>query len=309
MVSREVAARILRIAADLDYKRNPMALGLKTRRSYTVAIIVPDLTNPIFPPIVRAVEKTLSKEGYVTVIADADNDRDAERAILDSLRMRHIDGLVLATAWLQDDIVHQCLEQKIPLVLVNRTVASDSVSSVVTNDLYGIRMTVDHLLNLGHRKLAFVGGPMNTSTGKARHDGFVDALKAYRVKLDKQAIVHCSAFTAQAGFAGALEVLHRKRGFTAIVAANDMLALGCYDALAQQGLRCPKDISITGYNDMPFADHFAPPLTTMHIPLEEIGVQAGSLLLRKMRDPDTAVPSVQLEPSLTVRGSTARPAK
>jgi LacI family transcriptional regulator, galactose operon repressor len=306
MVSQEVAARILKIASTLGYKRNPIAFGLKTRRSFTVGVIVPDLTNPLFPPIVRAVERTLGKEGYVTMLADSDNSRETESAILDSLEARQVDGLILATASLHDDIVARCREQGIPFVLVNRTVLDESVTSVVTNDGYGIRLAVDHLLQLGHRKLAYVGGPLNTSTAAGRREGFVAALKAYRLSVREKLIADCASFTVQAGAAAARELLSTaNRSFTAIVAANDMLALGCYDALKEAGLTCPKDISITGYNDMPFADRFNPPLTTLRIPHDQIGVQSGLLLLRMMRDPTVIVPSMHLEPHLVVRGSTA----
>lgn len=306
MVSQEVAARILKIANNLGYKRNPLAVGLRTRRSFTVGVIVPDLTNPLFPPIVRAIERTLGKEGYVTMLADSDNSREAERVILDSLQARQVDGLILATAWLHDDIVARCQEQNIPFVLVNRTVLDENVTSVVTNDVYGIRLAVDHLLQLGHRRLAYVGGPLNTSTAMGRREGFMSALKAYRLNPREKLVADCPSFTVQAGAAAARELLGSAKGsFTAIVAANDMLALGCYDALAEAGLACPRDISITGYNDMPFADRFNPPLTTLRIPHDQIGVQSGLLLLRKMRDPDLNVPSMHLEPALVVRGSTA----
>jgi len=306
MVSQEMAARILKIASSLNYTRNPLAFGLKTRRSFTVGVIVPDLTNPLFPPIVRAVERTLGKEGFVTVLADSDNSRETERAILDSLLARQVDGLILATAWLQDDIVEKCEEKKIPYVLVNRTVLDESVTSVVTNDVQGIRLAVDHLLQLGHRRVAYVGGPRNTSTGAGRRAGFITALKAYRLTAREKLMVDCASFTSQAGAAAARELLGMGKGaFTAIVAANDMLALGCYDALVEAGLSCPRDISITGYNDMPFADRFNPPLTTLRIPHDQIGVQSSLLLLRKMRDPTIAVPSMHLEPVLVVRGSTA----
>src|SRR5882757_1879576 len=301
MVSQEVATRILRIASSLSYTRNPLAFGLKTRRSFTVGVIVPDLTNPLFPPIVRAVERTLGKEGYVTMLADSDNSREVESAILDSLRARNVDGLILATAWLEDNLVTKCQEQKIPFVLVNRTVLDENVTSVVTNDTYGIRLAVDHLLQLGHRKLAYVGGPLNTSTGKARREGFIAALKAYRLSPRESLIADCASFTVDAGSAAAREFLGAaKRSFTAIVAANDMLAIGCYDALTQAGLACPKDVSITGYNDMPFADRFNPPLTTVRIMHDQIGVQSSLLLLRKMRDPEANVPSLLLEPELVV---------
>jgi LacI family transcriptional regulator len=306
MLSHEVAARILRIASDLSYTRNPLAFGLKTRRSLTVGVIVPDLTNPLFPPIVRAVERTLGKEGYVTMLADSDNNRETEGAILASMLARQVDGLILATAWLHDDIVAKCQKQKIPFVLVNRTVLDADVTSVVTNDVHGIRLAVDHLLQLGHRKLAYVGGPLNTSTGTGRRAGFLAALKAYRLAVREKLIVDCATFTVQAGATAAHELLGTaNRSFTAIVAANDMLALGCYDALTEAGLTCPGDISITGYNDMPFADRFNPPLTTLRIPHDQIGVQSSLLLLRMMRDPKVIVPSVHLEPLLMVRGSTA----
>jgi LacI family transcriptional regulator, galactose operon repressor len=305
-LSHKVATRIMKIASDLGYIRNPMAVGLKTRRSFTVGVIVPDLTNPLFPPIVRAVEHTLGKEGYVTVLADSDNNRETEGAILDSLQARQVDGLILATAWLNDDIVARCQKQKIPFVLVNRTVLDPSVTSVVTNDVHGIHLAVDHLVQLGHRKFAFVGGPLNTSTATGRRTGFLEALKAYRLPVREKLIIDCPSFTVQSGAVAARELLGTaNRSFTAIVAANDMLALGCYDALAEAGLKCPKDMSITGYNDMPFADRFNPPLTTLRIPHDQIGVQSSLLLLRMMRDPKVIAPSMHLEPLLVVRASTA----
>src|SRR5258708_220859 len=306
MVSQEVATRILRIANNLSYTRNPLAFGLKTRRSFTVGVIVPDLTNPLFPPIVRAIERTLGKEGYVTMLADSDNSRETESAILDSLRARQVDGLILATAWLQDDIVARCQERKIPFVLVNRTVLDESITSVVTNDAYGIRLAVDHLLQLGHRKLAYVGGPLNTSTATGRREGFIAALKTYRLSVREKLIVDCASFTVQAGAAAARQLLRTaNRSFTAIVAANDMLALGCYDALSEPGLACPHALSITHSNTIPFAAHFNPPPPTLPIPHDQLGVQSSPLLLQKMRDPAGLVPSMHLEAVLVVRGSTA----
>lgn len=310
LVSDEVAARILKIAESLRYTRNPLAVGLKTRRSSTVGVIVPDLTNPAVPPLVRAVQHALEKESYVTILADAEGNPETERTILERLRARQVDGLILATALLKSEIVTACQEWDLPFVLVNRTVDDPSVTSVTTNDVQGIHLVVDHLVQLGHRKLAYVGGPLNTSTGRARRQGFIAALKAYRLKAREELIVDCASFSAQAGLAKARELLTTpKRSFTAIVSGNDLLALGVYDALAEAGLACPHDVSVTGCNDMPFAARFSPPVTTLRVDYEEMGVQASQLLLRKMRDPSAEVPSVRLEPSLVVRGSTARLAK
>lgn len=309
MVSTEVATRILRIAADLNYKRNVFASGLRTNRSCTVGVVVPDLTNPVFPPIVRAAERTLSKAGYVTIIADADNRRESERAILGSMRSHHVDGLILATALLEDELVKDCQRRNLPMVLVNRELAKDQVTSVVTDDVKGMLLVVEHLKALGHRRLAYLGGPLNTSTGLSRRKGFLAALHALELPIDERIIVNCTSFTEQAGMTGALTLLAGERGFTAIVAGNDMLALGCYAALERGGLACPADISVTGYNDMPFAGRLRPPLTSVHIRHEEIGAQAARLLLMKMQVPDTHLASVYLEPTLMVRASSGKPAK
>ncbi len=306
MVSSEVAERILKIAESVGYQRNRLAVGLKTRRSFTVGMIVPDLTNPVFPAIVRAVEHVLGAEGYVTVLADSDRSRETETAIIGSMRARQVDGLILATAHLQDNIVAQCRKDRMPFVLVNRTTLETDVSSVASNDDRGIHRVIEHLVGLNHRRIAFVGGPLDTSTGFSRRKAFVAALQEHRLKVDHKAIVDSQAFTIESGLASGREVLRAHRRITAIVAANDMLALGCYDALNEAGLHCPQDISVTGYNDMPFADRFNPPLTTVRIPLEDIGQQAAQLLLRQMRNPETPATAVLLEPALVVRGSTAR---
>jgi LacI family transcriptional regulator len=306
LVSAKVAAKILKIAETLGYRRNSMAVGLRTNRSFTIGVIVPDLTNPVFPPIVRAVERTMGMEGYVTVLADTDNSTETERNVLDSLCSRQVDGLVLASALLDDNIVAECRRRQVPFVLVNRTVTDTTATSVVTNDSYGIRLAVEHLVTLGHRKIAYLGGPLNTSTSRSRQQGFTEAMGAYHLKTDARIMCECKSWTIAAGDSACQRLIQSERPFTAIVAANDLLALGCYAALGAAGLKCPADVSVTGYNDMPFAEHFAPPLTTLRIPLTEMGNQAALLLLRKVRDPKTILPSVQLQPSLVVRGSTAR---
>src|SRR5260370_3527907 len=178
------------------------------------------------------------------MLGDSDNRRETESAILEALGARQVDGMILATAWLQDDIVKRCQERKMPFVLVNRTVLDESITSVVTNDAYGIRLAVDHLLQLGHRKLAYVGGPLNTSTATGRREGFIAALKTYRLSAREKLIPDCASFTMHAGAAAARQLLRTaNRSFTAILSANDMLALGCYDALTEARLARPTDLS------------------------------------------------------------------
>jgi len=307
MVSTTVADRVLRIARQMGYARSTLASGLRTGRTHTIGVLVPDLTNPMFPPIIRGIERSLAEQGYIAILADSDNKQENEGTIVESLKARHVDGLILATAHRRDPVVARCAEDNIPLVLVNRTIDAHSVTAVINDDGHGIELAVSHLVDLGHRSIAFIGGPQDTTTGHDRYLAFRRQMKSGRFKSHADLILNCKAFTEAEGREGFLKILKKGRKFTAVVAANDLLALGCYDALLESGLDCPKDISVTGFNDMPFMDRLSPPLTSLAIPLDEIGVQAAKLLLSRIKDPEQPVRTVNLYPELIVRGSTARP--
>lgn len=307
MVSADVADRVTRIADQLGYARSPLASGLRTGKSYTIGVIIPDLSNPVFPPVVRGIERTLGTEGYIAILADSDNNPKSELAIFDSMKARNIDGLIMATAHTKDPIVEACLEEQVPVVLVNRTVDKHNVAAVINNDELGIRKAIGHLVELGHQRIAFLGGPDNTSTGRDRRLAFEEQGQAGTFDYGPGLVERCDSFSEKAGFAGAIALLDSGRSFTAIVAANDMLAIGCYDALEERGLTCPDDVSVTGFNDMPFVDRLSPPLTTLHIPHDELGVRAANCLLDAIRDPNSVAQTVCLDPELIVRGSSQAP--
>jgi LacI family transcriptional regulator len=307
MVSESVARRVAKIADELGYARSALASSLRTGKSYTIGVIIPDLSNPVFPPVVRGIERALSAAGYIALLADSDNNPQSERAIYDSLRSRSIDGLILATAHTEDPIVTASIEAQLPLVLVNRTVASHAVTEVINNDSLGIELAVSHLIGLGHRHIAFLGGPQNTSTGLSRYAAFERIGREGRFSFAAQLCVSCDAFTEIAGAKGMQSILQHRGEFTAVVAANDLLAIGCYDALASAGLNCPDDVSVTGFNDMPFVDRLSPPLTSVHIQHDELGVRAATLLLEEIRGVHVEPQTVSLDPELVIRGSTASP--
>lgn len=308
MVSDRLARKIMRVAEELGYRRNPLAAGLRTQRTHTVGIVLPDITNPVFPPMVRGAEHTLGAEGYTAILADSGGRRRSERTILENMKTRRVDGLIIAAARRKDPIVDECVELAIPLVLVNRTVDKHNVAAVINDDELGIELALEHLRALGHRRIACVGGPQSTSTGYVRHRTFMRAGKRLGLNVNRERVVNARDYTEAAGQRAFKLIRERTRDFTAVLAANDLLALGCYDGIRECGLRCPDDISVTGFNDMPFVDRFDPPLTTLHIPLDDLGVQAAQLLLERIRQPDAPVKQVRLEPRIVVRGSTAPPA-
>ena len=305
LVNVETARRVLRAAEKLGYQPNPIARGLKTNQSYTIGVLIPDLTNPLFPPILRGIEDRLETAGYTPLIANTDN--DPERELLDSqtMRARQVDGIIAATARRDHRLHDALLDAGIELVLVNRRQDELPVSSATADDRMGMRLSVEHLASLGHRRIAHLAGPLDYSTGLDRHEGFHEAMRAAGLEPDPELVLVAEAFTESEGARLCGQLVSDRRQFTAVAAGNDLLALGCYDVFADRGVSCPADISVVGFNDMPFAARFNPPLTTIHIPHYEIGTAAGELMLERLQDGDSQPRDIRLEPSLTVRGSTA----
>jgi LacI family transcriptional regulator len=308
MVNEATARKVLEAALALDYRPNRMARGLRTNRSFTVGVVIPDITNPLFPPIVRGIEDVLGEAGYTALVANSDNDPERERLHFESLRARQVEGFLMATAQRDYPLSREASRAGVPMVLINRTTERKVVSSVVGDDRQGIRLAVDHLASLGHTRIAHVAGPQAVSTGFGRHRAFLDSMRAGGLKPDPRLIAMGSWFTEAEGATAFGRLLETKRPFTAVVAGNDLMALGCYDVLAATGIRCPDDVSIVGFNDMPFLDKLQPPLTTIRIPHYEIGARAARLLLERLEDPGLPPESVLLRCELVVRGSTAPPA-
>ncbi len=306
VVSEETVARVLAAADRLGYRPNQLARGLRTDRSYTAGIVVPDLENPMFPPLVRGAEQTLAGEGYSLLVGNTDNDRAHTEAVIGALTDRRVDGLILATAELGDSMEQQLRAAGTPVVLVNRESSDTSIPAVVGDDDAGIGLAVEHLAALGHRRIGHVAGPARLSTGAGRAHAFRSHMR--RRGLDDSApVVAAEWFQIEPGEAAASTLLAQHPGVTAIVAGNDLLALGALRALATSGRRVPEDVSLTGYNDMPFVDLVRPPLTTVRVPYREMGELAAQLLLRMLADSGQPTDSVRLTPTLTVRASTAAP--
>ena len=308
LVNEETARRVLAAADELGYRPNPIARGLKTSRSYTVGVLIPDLTNPLFPRIVRGIQDKLEESGYTPLIANTDNDPARERADIEAMRARQVDGLITATAHRHDDLEIDGAGGELPVVLVNRRHEQGTRPSVVADDRLGVRLAIEHLVALGHRRIAHLAGPQDLSTGYLRLQGFREALADAGIEYDDELVLAADAFVEEEGERLCNELLDRGLEVTAIFAGNDLMALGCYDAFVARGIVCPDQISVVGFNDMPFAAWFDPPLTTVHLPQYEIGERAAELLLERLHNPAAEPTQMLLEPTLAVRGSTAPPA-
>ncbi len=308
LVNGETVSRVQRVAESLGYRPNPIARSLKTSRSATVGLVIPDLTNPLFPPIVRGIEDVLAPAHYNAWLVNTDNDAEREESLVDSLRSRQVEGLIVATARLQHPLLDRLQAEGLRMVLINRRTASGSIPSVTADDASGIDTAVGHLAALGHRRVAHLAGPRDTSTGLVRRRAFVQALRDHGLDDDPTLVADCVSWTEDEGARALRGLLDEGVGFSAIVAGNDLLALGCYDVFHERGIRCPEDLSVIGFNDMPYLDKLRPPLTSVRVPHYEVGAEAARMLLEGLQDPTRHARSVLLPISLVERASTAAPA-
>ncbi|MGH6922793.1 MAG: LacI family DNA-binding transcriptional regulator [Propylenella sp.] len=306
LITAEVADEIIRASERLAYRQNAAAYSLKTNRTRTIGVVLPDITNPIFPPIIRGVEDALAAHGYVAILANTDGDIRREESITETLRARGVEGLILASVEREDDAVSSIADEGLAAVTVNREVNDPNISSVVHDEDEGMRLILGHLVALGHRRIANIAGPQRLSTGEARYRGFIRQRAALGLAADPDLVVFADALNEAEGERCAAALLAAGAGFTALASANDRLAIGAVTALRRRGLACPDDISITGYNDMALVDRMSPPLTTIRIQQYRAGFEAAELLLSALRtDPEERRPRhVVLPVELIVRGST-----
>ena len=308
-VSPETSRRILKVADRLGYVPNTLARGLRTSKSFVVAMLVPDITNALFPPMVRGAEQVLSAAGYTLVLTDTDNDPDTERRQVEQLRGRGTDGFIIATARWNDPLLDEIADQEVPAVLANRNTGSHRLPYVGADERTGIQLAVEHLAELGHRRMVHLGGPADTSTGRDRAAAFRQAVDGLGLPAGRGLVQVCATYSEAAGAEATRRLLESSRDVTAIVCGNDLIALGALSVLAEAGISCPEQMSVVGFNNMAMVDRLTPPLTTVRLPLHQIGELSARLLLAEIEGGPQNAGAVQslLGVQLAVRGTTARP--
>jgi len=306
LITPEVAEKVLRVSAEMKYRPNASAYSLRTRRTRTIGVTVPDITNPVFPPIIRGIEDGLEARGYAAIIANTDDRPERDLAALENLLARGVDGLITASVPLEDEPIAEMARAGKAVVTLNRRVEAPFVSSVVNDEEDGIRRMVEHLVRLGHRRIAHIAGPQQLSTGLWRRQAFIKHAAAFGLATEEGLIAYAGRFHEAEGERCARDLLAHGGGITAILCANDRLALGALDAVRGAGLTCPDDVSVTGFNDMPMLERLQPPLTTVRIQQYEAGLKAAEIILALTEADGAIVPVHAVLPvELIVRGSTA----
>lgn len=305
-VSAETRLRIQQAARDLGYQPNAIAASLRTKQTGLIGIIVPDIGNPLFSPLLQALEIALRRHGQMCLVIQTPEDPQERRQVVHALAGRQISGLLILASENDDPMLEAAAQFALPTVLVNRGHNERRFSRVINDDRESVRLVMEHLAELGHKRVGHIAGPTSASTGHARRQAFEEMLPALGMEGVAVAAKVC---TREAGLDAARELLANHEGITAIFGSNDLIALGILDALHERGLRIPEDVSVVGHNDMPFVDLIDPPLTTVRVATEEMGRQAVQLLMEHLANPTQQASMRVLPPQLTVRKSTQAPPK
>jgi LacI family transcriptional regulator len=305
-ITAEVAKRIQTAAESLGYRPNRIAAGLRTNRTMTVGVMIPDITNVIFPPILRGIESVLEPLGYASIIVNTDSERDREARLLDVLRDRGVDGIIHAAVLRSDPSIARAAQDGVPVVTLNRKVEASSIPYVINDENAGICQMLRHLRALGHTRIAHIAGPQDLSTGQLRLAAFRRAAEDLDAEANEDLIVVAKRFDEREGARCLSELLTAGRTFSAVLCANDRLALGTIEALRERGIDCPGEISVTGFNDMPFLELIRPKLTTVRIQQYGAGCAAAKILLRLLNGETMECIETVLPVELVIRESTAR---
>lgn len=275
-IGAETVQRVRDAATAMGYAPHPWARSLRTKRTNTLGLVIPRLTDGVLALMFEAAEDRAREAGYFAVTLST-RDREGEQARLVSLLLeRRVDGLILATPTVDDPSLDRIAERGTPFVLINR--ASGHHPGVRGDDELGGYLATQHLISNGHRRVGFVSGPMDVSTSSLRFDGYARAHREAGIPLDSS-LVASSSFASEGGFVAAGQLLGRGDRPTAIFAVNDATAIGTLAAARDLGLRVPADLAVVGYNDTELAPMLQVPLSSVALPLEAMGHAAVDMLI------------------------------
>ena len=301
-VGKKLRERVEAAIQKLNYRPNLLARSLAKQKTHTIGMIVPDIANPFFPMVVRGAEDAAQKRGYNLLLCNSDDSQEKEENALELLLSKRVDGILLTKAIndMSASLRQMIQEMKIPIVLVMRTFPKISKDAIITDDYQGAYEAVCHLSRAGRRRIGLMGGPMKVSNGKARWQGFHDALKANNLPYDPALVIE-GDYRMESGYRGGhLLLSHRPDG---VYVANYMMTVGLLKAAEEMGLRCPEDFGLVSFDDYPWLGIFQPKLTTVELPKYQLGQEAAELLLDRITGKDGPGVQRKLLPELRVRES------
>ncbi len=310
-VEAETEQRVRAAIRKLDYRPNLLARSFRRRITHTIGLLVPDNSNPFFAELARIIEDEGYREGYNVILCNSDLSPEKQAAYIDVLLAKQVDGLILVSSGLVttlegEDPARRVMETPVPCVVVDRDLGDLPVDQVLTDNHQGGYLAGKHLTQLGHRKIACIVGPSDTTPSAGRFAGFERALAEVDPGLKPVAYVGCNG-RPDGGEAAVQELLAMGIDFTAIFVFNDLVAIGAHGALRRAGFHVPEDVSLVSFDDVKLAAAVYPPLTTIAQPIAEIADVSVRLLLGRIADPDTPHARIVLPTTLIERESCGPP--
>ncbi len=302
----ETAARVRKAIEELGYRPNINARSLVLGHSRMLGLVVSDITNPFFPELVKGFEEVALQNGYDVFVASTNY--DPSRTALSVRRMieRKIDGVAIITSEVDPSLMDSFSRRRVPLVFLDVGKIGRDVSNVKVDYAHGIAQAVEHLQLLGHSRIAFISGPLHLESVRERRDAFLAQLGHHPAGIEPEAMLEEGNHKVDGGRAAMLRLLGRTPRATAVVASNDLTAIGALRAIRQWGLRVPEDISVVGFDDIQMAEFTEPPLTTVRLLRTELACAACDALLQLIRTPGMGA-EFRVDTSLVIRASTGRP--
>jgi len=310
-ISDETRRRVLEACDQLGYVPNVLARGLRSGRTSTIGLVIPDNSNPFFAEMARAIETAGFNQGYSVILCNSDNDIKKEAAYIDTLLAKQVDGMIFISSGASHETLDKLQDSPIPVVIVDRDVSPTLVNSVVIDNLQGGYLATRHLIDLGHTIIGCIAAPVQIRPSYQRVEGYFKALLEAGLPLDHVYAVPGN-FRIASGEAAMDRLLSLEPRPTAVFACNDLMAIGAFQSLRKHNLQVPGDISMVGFDDTPLMQAIAPALTTIAQPITDIAANAIDILIKRLAlEADgkkiKVNDQVVLQPALVIRGSTAAP--
>lgn len=304
-VSPTTRQRVEQAIRELNYFPNELARGLRTQQTLTIGLIIPNLANPIHAEIAISLQSTCIEQGYLVLLCHSRHDPEQERRYVQMLRVKHVDGVIINPSQPPLPLIEPLLQAGIHTVVLQHDLTE--IPCIAADDLLGGRLAAKHLLGLGHRRIALIRRTPGSATSIRRHEGYRQVLAEAGIPYDPALVVE-SGPGLVAGYGAMQILLALPDPPTAVIAHNDLLALGAMHAIRAAGLGIPGDVSVVGYDDTATSAYLEPPLTTVKFPAEEMGREAAQLLLRLVQHTvSEPLRPLILPIELVVRASTAPP--
>ncbi len=305
-VSEATTRRVLHAMESLQYQPNALARSLRRKNTLTLALILPDSANPFYAEVARGAEHAAYQEGYTVLFGSSEDNPDKEAEYLRVFQEKQVDGIILLAAGTITATMTAMLQKKLPLVIVDHHFEDLAANYVVADNFRGGFLAAEHLIQLGHRRIACIyGSSSKQGTASERFRGYLEALQAYDLPFDPNLTVS-GDFTALAGYrAGQTILALGSERPTAIFSCNDMMAIGAIGSICEAGLRVPEDVSIVGFDDISLSSYIFPPLTTVRQPKFEMGYLGAKILMEQIRAGEPVPEQLHVLPTeLIIRKST-----